>query len=91
MRFEDNKTYMDFLHEMLSKRCSWLSKSWLVFPLAKNSSDGPTNEILDGCLVSMITDNEEVEIQIKIGKINGCRNVMPFTLTSIQFIISKKT
>ena len=85
---------MDFLHEMLSKRCSWLSKSWLVFPLAKNSSDGPTNEILDGCLVSMISDDEEKEIKIKIGKINCCSAViciMPFILTSLQFIISKKT
>ena len=66
---------MDFLHEMLSKRCSWLSKSWLVFPLSKSSSDGQTTEIVDGCLVSMITDNEEKEINIKIGKINCCSNL----------------
>ena len=64
LRFEDNKTYIEFLHEMLSKRCSWLSKSWLIFPLSK----GTTNAILDGCLAIMTTENEEKEIKIKIGK-----------------------
>ena len=49
---------------MLSKRCSWLSKSWLIFPLSK----GTTNAILDGCLAIMTTENEEKEIKIKIGK-----------------------